>query len=596
MTTRLACRTKSNKDAFTTLSLDGTIAPSRVPTMDKFELQMQTCVPPGRWLVALLILATVGGQASAQQSAASRVSAQLRGIASSGQFPELRWPNFSDYRIHVQNFYKASSYTPAWTRDGQPTPQALAIIELLKNADSQGLDPEDYDGSRWVNRLARLQRPHDASQVAVFDAALTVCLMRYISDRHIGRINPEQFKFGLSVEAKKYDLPAFLRERLLDGDVQTELAHIGPPFAAYKRTLEALQRYLQLAREDDGEKLPVSKKPIAPGSPYDGTRRLARLLRLLGDLPAHSAVPDDSNLYQGALVEAVKCFQSRHGLKPDGRLDELTLKHLNTPLSQRVDQLRLTLERWHWLPDQFKEPPIVVNIPEFRLRAFDRNENITLTMNVIVGKAFHHKTPVFEKDMRYVVFRPYWNVPPSIQRSEIARAIQGDRDYISKKGFEVVTPEGQVVTSGAVSDDVLSQLRSGKLEVRQKPGATNALGLVKLVFPNEYNVYLHSTPSPQLFSQTRRDFSHGCIRVEKPAELAAWVLRDKPDWNIERVRAAMTSGRDDLQVNLTNPVPVLILYGTAVVDPDGQVRFFDDIYGYDDELKQALAKGYPYSL
>jgi murein L,D-transpeptidase YcbB/YkuD len=302
---------------------------------------------------------------------------------------------------------------------------------------------------------------------------------------------------------------------------------------------------------------------------------LTRLLRLLGDLPANRAVPGDSNLYQGALVEAVKRFQGRHGLRPDGRLDKQTLENLNTPLSQRVEQLRLTLERWHWLPGRFTEPPILVNIPEFRLRAYDSAGNIVLTMNVIVGKAFRHKTPVFERDMRFVVFRPYWNVPPGIQRSEIVPAVQKDRDYIAKKGFEVVTPGGQLVTSGAITDEVLAQLRSGRLEVRQKPGALNALGLVKLMFPNEYNVYLHGTPSPELFLQTRRDFSHGCIRVEKPAELAAWVLRDKPDWSLERVQAAMTSGSDNVQVNLTHPIPVLILYGTAVIDADGQVHFFD---------------------
>jgi len=541
------------------------------------------------------MISTVAGSALAQQSGASDVSSQLRGIVSAGQLPELRWPNFSDYREHVQNFYQPSGYTPAWIRDGQPTSQARAIIELLKQADSRGLDPEDYDGSRWADRLARVQKSHQANLSAIFDASLTVCLMRYISDSHIGKVNPEHFKFGLSVEAKKYDLPAFLRERLVNSpNVQAELAQIGPPFAGYKRTLEALHRYLQLAREDDGEKLPVSKKPIAPGSAYDGVRRLTRLLRLLGDLPPDTEVPDDSSLYQGALVDAVKRFQGRHGLKPDGRLDEHTLTNLNTPLSQRVDQLRLTLERWHWLPDRFTEPPIVVNIPEFRLRAFDSGGNPVLTMNVIVGKAFRHRTPVFEKDMKFVVFRPYWNVPPGIQRSETVPAIQKDRDYIAKKGFEVVTHGGQVVTSGAITDEVLAKLRSGTLAVRQKPGTTNALGLVKLMFPNEYNVYLHGTPVPQLFSQTRRDFSHGCIRVEKPAELAAWVLRDKPDWNLERVQAAMNSGRDNVQVNLTKPVPVLILYGTAVVDPEGQVHFFDDIYGYDDELKKVLAKGYPY--
>ena len=562
------------------------------------EREIEGRVISARWPLGplwLLIAGTLVSSAVAQPTKALDVSSQLRGIASAGQLPELRWPTFSHYREHVQNFYQPSDFTPAWVRNGQPTPQALAIINLLKQVDLQGLDLEDYDGSRWADRLARMQNPREAGQGAIFDAALTVCLMRYISDRHMGKINPEHFKFGLNVEEKRYDLPAFLRQRLVNGrDVNAELAQIGRPFAGYNRTLQALQRYLQLAPQDDGENLPDSKKPVAPGSPYDGIPRLTRLLRLLGDLPANAAIPEDSNLYQGALVDGVKSFQSRHGLKPDGRLDEKTLKHLNTPLSQRVDQLRLTLERWRWLPDRFNEPRIVVNIPEFRLRAYDDNGNPALSMNVIVGKEFHHKTPIFEKDMRFVVFRPYWNVPPSIQRSEIVPAIQKDRDFISKKGFEVVTRAGQVVTSGAITDEVLAQLRAGQLEVRQKPGPTNSLGLVKLMFPNEYNVYLHSTPSQQLFSQTRRDFSHGCIRVEHPAELAAWVLRDKPDWNVQRAQTAMQSGKDNEQVNLTNPVPVLILYATAIVDPSGEVHFFDDIYGYDVELRQVLAKGYPY--
>ena len=562
------------------------------------EREIEGRVISARWPLGQLLLLIVGtlvSSAVAQPTKALDVSSQLRGIASAGQLPELRWPTFSDYREHVQNFYQPSDFTPAWVRNGQPTPQALAIINLLKQVDLQGLDLEDYDGSRWADRLARMQNPREAGQGAIFDAALTVCLMRSFRIAIWERINPEHFKFGLNVEEKRYDLPAFLRQRLVNGrDVNAELAQIGPPFAGYNRTLQALQRYLQLAPQDDGENLPDSKKPVAPGSPYDGIPRLTRLLRLLGDLPANAAIPEDSNLYQGALVDGVKSFQSRHGLKPDGRLDEQTLKHLNTPLSQRVDQLRLTLERWRWLPDRFNEPRIVVNIPEFRLRAYDDNGNPALSMNVIVGKEFHHKTPIFEKDMRFVVFRPYWNVPPSIQRSEIVPAIQKDRDYISKKGFEVVTRAGQVVTSGAITDEVLAQLRAGQLEVRQKPGPTNSLGLVKLMFPNEYNVYLHSTPSQQLFSQTRRDFSHGCIRVEHPAELAAWVLRDKPDWNVQRAQTAMQSGKDDEQVNLTNPVPVLILYATAIVNPSGEVHFFDDIYGYDVELRQVLAKGYPY--
>jgi L,D-transpeptidase YcbB len=339
--------------------------------------------------------------------------------------------------------------------------------------------------------------------------------------------------------------------------------------------------------------LPTPSKGIDPGDPYPGTARLTRLLRLLGDLPSEATVaPGD--IYQGPLLEGVKSFQQRHGLAPDGRLGEQTLKQLNTPLTRRVEQLRLTLERWRWVPQEFAVPPVVVNIPEFRLRTLDDKGRIALAMNVIVGKAFRHETPVFEKDMRFVVFRPYWNVPPGIQRSEIVPAVQRDRNYLSKNNYEVITRSGQVVTSGAITDEVLGDLRAGKLIVRQRPGPTNALGLVKLMFPNEYHVYLHSTPAQQLFAKSRRDFSHGCIRVEKPAELTAWALSNNPGWTLERVQGAMERGQDNWQVNLTKPIPVLILYGTAVVDETGVVHFFDDLYGHDAALENVLAKGYPY--
>jgi murein L,D-transpeptidase YcbB/YkuD len=540
------------------------------------------------------VAAALGSQVATTADPSSEFAATLRQIAAAGQLSDLRWPDFSDYRTHVTNFYDAGGYAPAWLNNNEPTQQAQTLIDVLKQADAKGLNAEDYDGSRWTDRLARLRQSPSPAERARFDAALTVCVMRYVSDLHIGRVNPQHFKFNLDVSAKKYDLPAFLRDKLIHGaDVRAELEEVEPPFAGYRRTQKALQQYMELSRQDDGEQLPVPAKPVDPGGTYDGVPRLTRLLRLLGDLP-DGAVAENSSIYNGPLVDAVKHFQARHGLGPDGRLGTQTLKQLNMPLSFRVEQLRLTLERWRWVPYQFARPPIVVNIPEFRLRTYNQDGTIDLMMNVIVGKAYRHETPVFERDMKYVVFRPYWNVPPSILRSEIVPAIRKDRDYIAKKNYEVVTPQGSVVTSGTISDDLLQQLSAGKLMVRQKPGPTNALGLVKLMFPNEYNVYLHSTPSQQLFSQTRRDFSHGCIRVEKPAELAAWVLRDKPEWSLERVRAAMQTGKDNVQVNLTNPVPVLIIYGTAVVDQQNEVHFFDDIYGYDADLEKVLARGYPY--
>ena len=515
----------------------------------------------------------------------------LRAAVTTGRLADLRWPDFADYRADVQKFYEASGFQLAWSRDGRPTPQALAIIEVLQQAQVKGLDPEDYDASRWSERIKQWSQPAAAAR---FDVAMTVCLTRYVSDLEVGKINPKQVKFAIAEKNSRYDLPQFLRQDLASGgDLKTALAAVEPQFPGYRRTLTALNHYLELSRQNNGAPLPVPPKNLDPGSHYAGVPSLARLLHLLGDLPGDAPVPTD-DLYQSPLVDAVKHFQDRHGLTADGRLGAQTVKQLNTPLAARVEQLRLTLERWRWLPHEFPQPPVVVNIPEFHLRAFDDSGKIVLSMNVIVGKALRHETPVFDKDMKYLVFRPYWNVPPSIQRSEIVPAIQRDRGYIAKRNYEVTTHAGQVVSSGVISDEVLEQLRAGKLAVRQKPGPTNALGLVKLIFPNEYNVYLHSTPGQQLFSKSRRDFSHGCIRVEKPDELAAWALQGKPEWTLAKVRTAMQAGKDNVQVNLAKPIPVLILYGTAVTDEDGTVRFFDDLYGYDATLRKALAQGYPY--
>jgi len=264
------------------------------------------------------------------------------------------------------------------------------------------------------------------------------------------------------------------------------------------------------------------------------------------------------------------------------------------PLSARVRQMQLTLERWRWLPIGLHAAPIVANIPEFRLRAYDENFKVALTMNVVVGKAYDHNTPVFEDSMQYVIFRPYWNVPYSIAKAEYLPKVARDPNYLSKKGFEVVNSRQEVVASGPVSADVLQQLRAGKLFVRQAPGPKNSLGLVKFIFPNDYSVYMHDTPAQEFFFKTRRDFSHGCIRLEKPADLAVWVLRDNPGWNAERVRAAMMGSSNNQQVNLAHPIPVLIVYATVIVNEDGTVHFYDDIYGHDAALEKVLQKGYPY--
>jgi murein L,D-transpeptidase YcbB/YkuD len=523
--------------------------------------------------------------------------AALQAIIQAGNLPDLRWPNFSDYGKHLQKFYDSYGYALPWVRGMEPSPQARQIIALIQQAEEKGLSADDYDGPRWSARLALL-KPSAAnpteSDAIKFDVALTVCLMRYISDLHIGKVNPKHFDFDLNVETKKYDLPEFVKNHVVDAsDVGGVLAQVEPPYPGYRRTIQALHAYLALAKQDDGEQLPPVKKTFGPGESYPGVPRLARLLRLLGDLPADANVPAASTVYQGPLVDAVKSFQARHGRTVDGRIGTQTLADLNIPLSTRVRQMQLTLERWRWLPVGYKSPPIVANIPEFRLRAYDEQFHLALMMSVVVGKAYNHDTPVFSDTMQYVIFRPYWNVPYSIAKTEFLPRIARDPDYLEKKGFEVVDARQQTVTSGAVSPEVLAQLRAGKLFVRQNPGPKNSLGLVKFIFPNSYNVYMHDSPEQELFSRARRDFSHGCIRLEKPADLAVFVLREIPGWDMARVRAAMAQGMNQ-QVNLPRPIPVLIVYGTVIVPEDGLVHFYDDIYGHDKELDQALQKGYPY--
>ena len=535
--------------------------------------------------------------AAPPQELSAGSEATLRAIVQAGNLADLRWPDFSDYEKHVRKFYESYSYSLPWVKGMEPTPQARQVIAVLLQADQKGLSAEDYDGPRWASRLAKLKpaaaNPTEADAVN-FDLALTVSVMRYISDLHIGKVNPKHFDFGLDVEEKKYDLPEFLKGNVLNAsDVSEVLQQVEPPYPGYRRTIQALQNYLQLAKESDRTPLPAIQKTISPGDSYPGIPQLVRLLRLVGDLPPDSNLSADGTIYQGPPVDAVKNFQRRLGRTPDGRITAQTLADLNVPLANRIRQMQLTLERWRWLPLSYKHSPVIANIPEFHLRAYDENFKIALQMNVVVGKAYGHTTPVFSDAMEYVVFRPYWSVPYSIAKAEFLPRIARDPDYLAKKGFEVVDSRQEVVASGTVSAEVLEQLRAGKLFIRQTPGPKNSLGLVKFIFPNNFDIYFHDTPEQELFSKTRRDFSHGCIRLERPADLAVWVLRNNPGWNADHIRAGM-NGTTTLQVNLTHPIPVLIVYATVIVTEDGLVHFYDDIYGHDAALEKVLEKGYPY--
>ncbi|HUN63344.1 MAG TPA: L,D-transpeptidase family protein [Candidatus Sulfotelmatobacter sp.] len=531
---------------------------------------------------------------AAPQSLSATGGEQLRGIIASGRLSDLQWPNFSSDQPAVKEFYDESGQRLGWISNGRPTPQALEVIELLQQADAKGLDPKDYDGERWPDRLKVLQGPSAATEdeLVKFDVALTVSAIRYGSDLHLGKVDPKVLHKDFDPDREKHNPGEFLWKNVVSApDVKQVVASIEPPYPGYQRTLAALQKYLLMAKNEVPDPLPQVSKPILPGQSYEAVGKLVRRLQFLSDLPASVTVPEGSQAYTAEVVDGVKHFQTRHGLEAAGKLGPQTITELNRPISDRVESLRLTLERWRWIPDNFAQPPIIVNIPEFVLRAYDSPGKPALVMRVVVGRAMRTQTPLLEEDMKYVVFWPYWNVPPSILRGEVIPKIVKDPAYIQKNSFEVATYSGQVVTDGVVSDDVLAQLQAGKLMVRQKPGPKNALGLIKFIFPNDQNIYLHSTPAQALFSETRRDFSHGCIRVENPQALAEWVLRNNPGWTRDRIETAFKAQKEQ-QVNLTSQIPVFLVYGTAIVKENEEVFFFDDIYGYDKALKKAFDTAY----
>jgi murein L,D-transpeptidase YcbB/YkuD len=482
----------------------------------------------------------------------------------------------------LHNVYAPAGYELIWTRGGRPTAQALAAIAQLVNAETKGLDAADYGGSQWSSRIAALRG--DAA-LARFDVSLTGAILHYASDLRLGRVHPREVRFDFDVNAKRFYAPSLIARIASAPDAAAVFASIEPQHADYHRLLIALANYRRIeAASSDEAPLPVVAK-LTVGQTYAALPRLAERLRLFGDLAPDATVT--TTVYEGAIVDAVKHFQSRHGLDADGVLGKTTFAQLNVPVSRRVAQIEWAIERWRWIPESTDGPSIIVNIPEFRLRARDGATGEELSMRVVVGKAAGHKTPVFDADIKHVVFRPYWSVPPSIQRGEILPKLERDGSYLARNRYELVDDGGRVVGTN-IDAETVSRIRNGSLRIRQKAGSDNALGLVKFLFPNDNNVYLHSTPQQALFSRTRRDFSHGCIRVEDPIALAEWALRGQQAWTKEKIQTTIAGKRDDVYVKIERPINVMLLYATAVARANGEVAFFEDIYGHDVQLANVL--------
>ena len=538
-----------------------------------------------------------------------RVAAAIRSGVQSGRARFLERSSLVADRTWLNRLYNAETYAPLWVNvAGQPTMAARDAIAAMQSATEEGLDSLDYSAARLAEAAAAIDsvKNPDPDFVGGFDLALSTAFLRYVRHLHSGRVVPTQIGFQLRLPEDRHDVPAMIRTALADGTVPQLVLSQRPPLVQYTRVKETLARYRPLA-DSISDPVPEVKAAVKPGEPWAGTAALRRRLALLGDLTdtREAPVPSDTGTegegvpltgvpekYEGALVEGVKRFQDRHGLAADGVIGRGTIAALNVPIRRRVAQLELSMERLRWLPDLTGDRFILVNIPTFQLWAWDSlgaEETPSLTMHVIVGqKALSMQTPILEERMEFVIFRPYWNVPPGILRNEILPALQQNPDYLRRNDMEVVQGQGDDAKAVPLDDDALELLERGQLRVRQRPGPRNSLGLVKFMFPNDENVYLHGTPAQELFSRTRRDFSHGCVRVEGPVELAEWVLKGLPEWDRTSIIEAMHAGKST-QVNLDRPIAVILFYTTAIVDADGSPLFYDDIYGHDQKLLQALS-------
>jgi murein L,D-transpeptidase YcbB/YkuD len=582
-------------------------------------------------------LLLVGGcrkqQKEAQPKPLSPESIALHAMADHARLDAMRWPNFADLKKPVEDFYGVHNFEPVWLKGRNPTEQARQMMAAFAACGTDGLDPEDYDSSRWAARSAAIHTEQDR---AAFDMAMTVSAMRYLSDEHNGRVDPKRFNFGIDINQKRYDLAKFLTEKIIaSNNVGAVLMTVPPQSNEYKRALAAYRHWRELAQQDPGGGLPQVARQLRPGDAYAGAARMRELLVLDDDLKP-DAPETSATRYDPALAPAVRHFQFHHGLQADGKVGPPTIAAMNVPSAERVHQLAIALERWRWLPEMYQNAPIFVNLPEYKLRVYSSeppppldltpppveetgvvhaserpapadmssdHTTIALEMNVVTGKAGiappkkkgeqpeDHQTPMLVNVMRYLIFRPYWSVPIDITQREVLPGIAKDPDYLTEHNFEIVDRHKKTVEYTPKLDKLLLH---GDLMVRQDAGDDNSLGLVKFMFPNPYSIYLHSTPAVGLFSRTRRDFSHGCVRVEKPLALAAWILRDRQEWTPDKIDEAMNTGDDNKAVGLKQTIPVTIFYATAYVEPDGTVDFTHDIYGYDKLLDETLALGRPY--
>ena len=521
-------------------------------------------------------------------------------------------PAYKPQLLAARRFYRERQFRLGWFKDHQPVPQALNLQNIIAKAGDEGLDAKDYQVTDFKKLFADLEKARsDSSQRNALerkiDVALTGTYLKWASDYYRGVANPKDSKnVDWQVKPNKIKLHKALLTFLGERKSRYNYYEFAPLHPEYDQLKKALAAYRAQERAGGWPVLPTTLK-LKPGQTSPDVAAVRQ--RLLGgsgspaggnasapvglqasvrtgkaSVSAADTAPVAAEMYDGELVEAVKNFQVDAGLKPDGVVGGETLKQLNVPIGTRIDQIILNMERWRWLPKKFEPSYLLVNIPEYKLHVVENDKEV-FDMNVIVGKTLN-ATPIFSDKLEYVVLAPYWNIPFSVIDNELRPKLTADASgYIESHDMELVKGWGAKATVVSPNDVDWASVTQNtfKYTLRKRPGPKNDLGDVKFIFPNSEDVYLHDTPHDELFSQSKRSFSHGCVRVEEPMKLATYLLRNKPGWDQQTIQDTI-SRRREKYVTMKEKLPVYLVYFTAWADADGHPHFRDDIYGHDKTL------------
>ena len=498
--------------------------------------------------------------------------------------------------IMLPLFYEQRTFTPAWIGENGPLSRIDDLLDAVQKANEHGMRPNDYHFQKIesileeINKNRKQKSPLNPGRSVDLDLLLTDSFLIFASHLLAGRVNPQTFDPEWHANRREMDLAQLLEKSLKENDIRKGLESLLPSYAGYHYLEQTLIKYRKIAAQGGWPTIQASPsiKKDDRGEPVE---KLRQRLTITDNLKPET--DSDPTIFDESLENAVCNFQKRHGLDVDGIAGPNTLAALNVPIEERISQIEINLERWRWLPQNLGENYILINIANFEVDVIEEDRTV-MTLKAVVGKTYR-RTPVFSDKMTYLVINPFWHIPPSIAVQDILPQIKKDPEYLSRQNIKVLLgwgAEAKEIDPKTIDWAALSS-KGFPYRFLQEPGPTNSLGRVKFMFPNKFNVYLHDTPAKDLFGKSSRGFSSGCIRLEKPLDLAEYVLRKDTKWTKEAILTAVNKGTEQT-IMLPQPIPVHLLYWTAWVDGEGTLQFRNDIYGRDTLLTKALEKEPPH--